>query len=63
MVWIGLGWCGLGVRSYPMTFGWCGLAFTACGLLGLFGEVGVVIVLCMVCVTAFGGYRGGGVPS
>jgi hypothetical protein len=48
VVWTGLGWCGLGVRSCPMTFGWCGLAFTACGLLRLFGEVGVVIVLCMV---------------
>ncbi len=63
MVWTVLGLCGLGVRSCPKTFGWRALAFTACGLLGLFGEVGVVVVLCRVWVTAFGGYRGGVVPS
>jgi hypothetical protein len=61
VVWAVLGLCGLGMRSCPMAFRWCGLGLTAIGWFGLFGAVGVV--LCRVYVTAFGGYRGGVVPS
>jgi hypothetical protein len=46
-----------------MTVGWGGLASTSGGRPGLFGEVGVVVVLCRVRVTAFSGYRGGCVLS
>ena len=63
VMWTVLGWFGLGVRSCPMAFGWCGLASTSCGRPGLFGGVGVVVVLSRVRVTAFGGCRGRCVPS
>ena len=46
-----------------MAFGWCGLASTSGGRPGLFGGVGVVVVQFRVRVTAFGGCRGGCVPS
>ena len=46
-----------------MALGWYGLASTSGGRPGLFGGVGIVVVLFRVRVTAFGGCRGGCVPS
>ena len=48
MAWTVLSLCGLGMRSCPMAFSWCGLGLTARGWFGLFGAVGVLVFTCIV---------------